>query len=154
ASASSFYSPPPAPCPTLFPYTTLFRSPLRRVAQHLREGRPARLGLPRVDPSGDPGPGRDVRTDSARVHDGDPDRAAFLLELAAQRFAEAAQPELARAVGALPRRPDEPEEARGVHDLPLATCQQGRQQRPREADRREQVDLEQPVEVLGAHLGE
>jgi hypothetical protein len=70
----------------------------------------------------------------------------------AQGVGEAADGELARRIGGLSRRCDQPEQARNIHDAGGVACAQERQEGAGHAHQAMKVDLHQPVEIRLADL--
>jgi hypothetical protein len=92
--------------------------------------------------------------DPAGVDAGDGDRVAGDRELHPQRLGEAADPELRRVVRGLPRHPQQPEQARDVHDVPVAGLDEVGQELLGALHHAPEVDVHDPLEVVVADLGE
>jgi hypothetical protein len=125
------------------------RGLLRRCHRHglelrgqLLVGASAPFGVP-----AHPGVAGDVRGDAARVHGHRADAGAA--QFLPQRLGEAADGELRRAVGALVRHPEQAVHAGGVDDRAFAPLDEDRQERPRPVHHAAEVDVVQPVVVLG-----
>src|SRR5262245_29751307 len=98
--------------------------------------------------------GGDVRPDPARAEHGDPDLAALGGELEAQRLAQRHDRGLGRVVGAHAGQVIEAGRRRRVDDVADVVGAQVRQEGPEAVDHAEEVDGEDPFEVLQRQLGD
>ena len=92
----------------------------------------------------------DVGGDTARMDGAHPD--GSMAEFEPERLGEAAYGVLARDVGGLSWRGEEPEDAGDVDDVRLALPQERRQERLAAVDDAPEVDAHQPVTVLEADV--
>jgi hypothetical protein len=125
---------------------------LRRVCQELGEQRLVGLDLGRGDAAADHGVLGDPGADAAGMHRGHAD--PVVGQLGVQHLAEPAQRELAGAVGRLPGRRDQSEQAGHVDQVRARRGLQRRQQRVGQQERRPEVDVHDLLELVHRDLVE